>query len=209
MDDTVAITLFRHGMTEENKRKAYIGWNDSPLCKEAVRMLSKHASDGASHDLYMTSDLQRCVTTMDILFPDVKPIVWKELREMNFGTFEGQTYIELKNAPSYQQWLRNMMTASPPNGESFEQFSERVLQGWEKLIQTIILHGSKKPFIVTHSGVIRYLLMRFAPTKKEYWDWHINYYTKYVMVFDLKKLRRKERCILLQEEPLTEKEHGC
>ena len=32
MDDTVAISLFRHGLTEANKRHAYLGWTDSPLC---------------------------------------------------------------------------------------------------------------------------------------------------------------------------------
>ena len=35
MDDAVVVALFRHGLTEENKRKAYIGWTDSPICEDA------------------------------------------------------------------------------------------------------------------------------------------------------------------------------
>ena len=29
MDDAVVVALFRHGLTEENKRHAYIGWTDA------------------------------------------------------------------------------------------------------------------------------------------------------------------------------------
>ena len=34
MDDAMVVALFRHGITEENKRKAYIGWRDAPICEE-------------------------------------------------------------------------------------------------------------------------------------------------------------------------------
>lgn len=208
MDDTVAITLFRHGVTEENKRKAYLGWNDSPLCTEATTALAAVATNESAHDLYVTSDLGRCSTTMKLLFPTITAIPFKQFREMHFGKFQGKTYEELKNIPTYKNWLNRMMTAAPPDGESFRTFEMRILNGWDRLIQMMLAKDAKKPFIVTHSGVIRYLLMKFAPIKKEYWDWHVDYDTKYVMTFEMEQLRRRGRCILLQEEPLTEKEHG-
>ncbi len=34
MVHTVAITLLRHGLTEANERKEYLGWSDSPLSEQ-------------------------------------------------------------------------------------------------------------------------------------------------------------------------------
>ena len=34
MVHTVAITLLRHGLTEANERKEYLGWTDSPLSEQ-------------------------------------------------------------------------------------------------------------------------------------------------------------------------------
>ena len=36
MDDALVVALFRHGITEENKRRAYLGWTDAPLSEDAV-----------------------------------------------------------------------------------------------------------------------------------------------------------------------------
>ena len=45
MDDAVVVALFRHGLTEENKRKAYIGWTDSPILEDARVELAKCAGN--------------------------------------------------------------------------------------------------------------------------------------------------------------------
>ncbi|PAV27986.1 histidine phosphatase family protein [Virgibacillus profundi] len=208
MDDIVAITLFRHGMTEGNKRRAYMGWNDSPLCNEAVQTLTGYTFNPYSYDLFVSSDLQRCLTTIEILFSGVAPAVITELREMNFGTFQGKTYEELKAVNEYQQWINNLFTYTPPHGESFEQFTGRVQKGWDRLIDLIIQQGSKRAFIVTHGGVIRSLLHEFSPIEREFWEWSIPHGTGFVLTFDREGLRRGEHCILLQEVPLTENRHG-
>ena len=72
MDDTVVIALFRHGLTEENKRKAYLGWNDSPLCPE-----SKRIGTSKRYEHYFSSDLQRCISTVKLLFPNKNLTVYK------------------------------------------------------------------------------------------------------------------------------------
>lgn len=208
MDDIVVITLFRHGLTEGNQRKAYMGWNDSPLSAEGKRALSRYQLQKDNYDYFLSSDLDRCVLTMNLLFPDVTPETAFEWREMNFGSFQGKTYEELKENREYRAWLDHFSTISPPGGESFGEFSARVQKGWSALVEQILLHHKKSPFIVTHGGVIRYLLTEFAPEKKPFWDWKIAHGSGYEFVFDLQQLRRKNRCTLLREVPLTGREPG-
>ncbi|OZU87324.1 histidine phosphatase family protein [Virgibacillus indicus] len=208
MDDVVAITLFRHGLTEENKRKSYLGWNDSPLSKEAIKTLTSYKFSGCGYDLLVSSDLQRCLYTIGLLFSKEKPMVLSEFREMNFGMFQGKSYKELRDVEEYQQWIDNMYSYTPPEGESFEQFTKRVERGWNILAEIILQKGARKPFVVTHGGVIRYLLSKFSPDNKEFWEWSIPEATGYELIFHTNQLRREEHCISLQAVPSMANENG-
>ena len=202
MDDIVAITLFRHGLTEENKRKAYLGWTDSALTKEARSGLISSKLQSVDYDLFITSDLNRCVTTMNLLFPNIKPKKVAKLREMNFGLFEGKTYEDLKRDMNYLRWVDHPFKEVIPKGESFHQFAFRVDKGWDHIVELIFRNHAKNVFIVSHGGVIRYLLSRFSEEEKEFWSWKINHGTGYVLEFHKTDLRRGEPCISLQEVPL-------
>jgi alpha-ribazole phosphatase len=203
MDDRVVIALFRHGITESNKRKAYLGWSDSPLCPE-----SKAIPISKSYQRYFCSDLQRCVGTVERLFPTTRPHLLKELREMNFGKWEGKTYDDLKENNLYQQWLTDPYSQCPPDGESLHEFTTRVDSGWEKITDGVLKLNLENCAVVTHGGVIRYLLSRFSPHQKDFWDWQVNHHQGYELIFERESLRRGERCILLLEVPLTANEHG-
>lgn len=204
----MAITLFRHGLTEGNKQKVYMGWNDSPLSKEAIQQLSAYPFNKETYDFFVSSDLGRCLCTFQRLFPNVKPMALRELREMNFGLFEGKTYEELKEEKEYQQWIHNMSSYAPPDGESFGEFSRRVDKGWKEIVDVMVQRDYRNTFIVTHGGVIRYLLDKLSPGEKEFWEWDIPHGTGYVLTFDRNQLRRGARCISLQEVPLTGNEPG-
>lgn len=208
MDDVVVITLFRHGLTEGNKRRAYMGWNDSPLSKEGIAQLRSTKLKSSQYDLFISSDSNRCLQTLELLFPEVQPERFPEFRELNFGDFQGKTYEELKDTESYQQWIADPFGQSPPNGESFGDFTERVDKGWRKIIEQVMEFKIRNPFIVTHGGVIKYLLSKYAPHKREFWDWTISHGCGYELRFYLEELRRGGRCISLQEVPLTENENG-
>lgn len=208
MDDTVVITLFRHGLTEGNKRKQYMGWNDSPLTAEAISKLSFYQLKPDNYDLFVSSDLNRCLHTMKLLFPTIVPETVTEFREMQFGIFQGKTYEQLQGDISYQKWLNDPVVFSPPNGESFTEFANRIDRGWECVCHFVMEKNVSHPFIVTHGGVIKYLLSRFAPVEKEFWDWSIVHGNGYELLFDLEQLRRGDRCISLREVPLTEKANG-
>ncbi len=203
MDDRVVIALFRHDVTEENKRKAYLGWNDSPICPE-----SKAISIQKSYQRYFSSDLHRCVHTAERLFPNTNPYLLTELREMNFGKWEGRTYVDLKENDLYRQWLADPVSHCPPDGESFHEFTKRVETGWAKIIEEVFASNVQRCAVITHGGVIRYLLSKFAPDQKEFWTWQVNHDRGYELIFDKESLRRGKRCTLLLEVPLTAKGHG-
>ncbi|MFD1851596.1 histidine phosphatase family protein [Oceanobacillus bengalensis] len=185
-----------------------MGWNDSPLCKEAIQQLSTYQFNKETYDIFVSSDLKRCLSTINLLFPHVDPLTLRELREINFGIFQGKTYEELKERKEYQQWLNNMLTYSPPGGENFSQFTKRVEKGWNRLVDTMVQQDYRKAFIVTHGGVIRYLLDKLSPCEKEFWEWEILHGTGYVLTFNWNQLRRGAHCISLQEVPLTGSEPG-
>ncbi|MED3552454.1 histidine phosphatase family protein [Cytobacillus praedii] len=205
MDDTVAISLFRHGLTEANKRHAYLGWTDSPLCPIEK---AKLVCPSEQYELMFSSDLDRCLKTADILFPTCQPIQLSELREMHFGEWEGKTYADLKGDSFYQKWLDAPFTVKPPKGESFAEFSRRVESGWEKVVERIMEENTHRAAVMTHGGVIRYFLTKHAPYVKDFWEWHIPHGKGYELIWKRDGLRRGKQCILLQEVPLTASPNG-
>lgn len=203
MDGTVVVALFRHGITEENKRKAYLGWSDSPLCPESKAMTTNNR-----YDIYFSSDLTRCINTATILFPNQDLKLLTSFREMNFGKWEGKTYEDLKEDSRYQCWLSDYNTYCPPEGESFADFTERVNTGWKRIKDEILSQNVQRCAIITHGGNIRYLLSEFAPKPSDFWSWQAPHHQGFELVFKKEALRRGERCILLREVPLMAKEHG-
>ncbi|WP_235846880.1 histidine phosphatase family protein [Neobacillus soli] len=199
----MVIALFRHGLTEENKRKAYLGWNDSPLYAE-----SKGMSTTKSYERYYSSDLQRCICTAELLFPNSNLCLLENLREMNFGEWERKTYDELKENRLYRLWLSDPITHCPPKGESFHEFITRVDAGWNQMIDEVLSQRLQSCAVITHGGVIRYLLSQFAPEPQEFWSWPVKHNQGYELIFERDGLRRGDRCTLLLEVPLTAKEHG-
>lgn len=203
MDDFVVIALFRHGMTVANERQEYLGWTDSPL------ILGQNYSEHTlCFEQIYTSDLGRCRVTAVALFPEINHEVLPYLRELNFGDWEGHTYEQLKSQPMYQKWLAEPFKVVPPNGESFPAFSRRVEDGWRKISQDMLEKGFNTSAVVTHGGVIRYLLARYSSEKRDFWEWRIPHGHGYQLTWKRESFRRGERCTLLQEVPLMANHNG-
>ncbi|MFE4239380.1 histidine phosphatase family protein [Peribacillus butanolivorans] len=201
----MAITLLRHGLTEANERRSYLGWTDSPLSLKGEKEILDLRGSYPQYEKIHTSDLPRCIETARLLFPDVVPIKHPAFREMNFGSWEGRTYEELKTDGDYQKWLERPMEAMVPGGESYPAFFKRVQNGWSQLIS-----GEESQYVLmTHGGVVRELLVRYAPMEKSFFDWGISHGMGYELIWeDRNSLRRGERCTLLQAAPIMGKQNG-
>ncbi|KMY52030.1 histidine phosphatase family protein [Peribacillus loiseleuriae] len=209
MADGVGITLLRHGMTEANVKKRYLGWTDSQLTAGGMQELERLQSSYPNYDRLYCSDLNRCIQTANILFPKFEPILKREFREMNFGEWEGRTYEQLLIDPHYKRWLERPFEIEPLQGECYQDFSQRVHQGWIGIVEDMKLKEAKYAAILTHGGVIRDLLVKYAPEKRQFWDWKISYGCGYELCWkSYEKLRRGERCTSLRAVPIMEKENG-
>ena len=150
--------LIRHGKTQGNLERRYIGCRtDEDLCAEGIEQLKM--LDYPDADAVFASPMKRCIQTAGIIYPG-KPIHFiDDLRECDFGDFEGCNYAELKDHPCYQAWLDSGGELPFPNGESKKKFSERCVMAFDSIIAG--LPEGKYAFIV-HGGTIMAIMQRFA-----------------------------------------------
>jgi alpha-ribazole phosphatase len=167
----VDLFLVRHGITDWNREKRYLGHTDrGVLTHELYRLSALREELGKrSFDYVFTSDLLRCRETVSYLGYGSAACPDKRLRELNFGEWEGKTYEELKDNDHYRRWLNDWEHECPPDGESGGGFAARV----EDFIHERFLHMSEnynaRVLLLTHGGVIRYLLTRFKATET-FWE---------------------------------------
>lgn len=162
------IYLLRHGTTEYNVEKRYQGQRDIPLSAEG-RSHIRQADFSA--DVVYVSPLVRTQQTARILFPQAKQIVVEDLKEMNFGSFEGRNYIEMEHDPDYLAWVKANCETSCPDGERKDQFCERTCAAFAKLVDAALKAGRKQLVIVAHGGTQMAVMERFAVPHHEYYHW--------------------------------------
>mgnify|MGYP000513045760 CR=1 FL=1 len=137
------ILLIRHGQTAANLKKLYNGRTDDPLCPEGIEQAVKSGSDPSIKKLY-ASPLKRAQQTARIKFPNAEITTCRELREMDFGDFEGRGYEELKHDETYLKWMESGGQLACPNGEKMSDFSERVCRAFNELVNKCIGQGDEK-----------------------------------------------------------------
>lgn len=160
MADKKEIILIRHGETEWNKVRKYQGHMDIELNDWGRQQAGEAAKELANLDIdyFACSDLKRARETAEIIasFHNNNIKEFKELREMNFGEWEGKGFKEIKNdyPEDFQKWIEDPIKYSPPAGETLKEFQGRVLEGFN----TILENGFDRNAIVTHGGVIMVFL---------------------------------------------------
>ncbi len=169
--------IIRHGLTEFNKAKKYQGTLDIPLSEEGVSEIEK--ADITPELVYVTP-LMRTKQTAEHMFPSVKQVVNEDIREMNFGIFEGRNYLDMANDEQYRKWVDSDCTLPCPNGESREIFTKRVCKGIDNIITENILRNNKIAVVVAHGGTQMALLSAWGKQKKAYYEWLCNNNCGYV-----------------------------
>lgn len=167
------IYFYRNGLTESNLEGKYIGHTDVPLSVEGIKQLTsmKEEYDYPRVDAVFTSPLQRSKKTAELLFPENEAIELRDLIEYNFGEFEGKTAEELKKNELFSRWLSGEPGVEPPFGESNEAFANRVANCFIKIVDGLLKTGTTKSAIVTHGGVITYLLSIFGIPEAPMHEW--------------------------------------
>lgn len=163
------IYLIRHGETEGAETKRYKGHLDVPLSENGTRQierLAEYISAEVTSELsaIYTSDLSRAVKSAELVASPygLKPIIMPELRERNFGIWEGMSFDEIKekHPDEFNAWASNPLEYSPMEGESTIEVRDRAVRALGK----ILVQGTdrnKTIAIVAHGGINRILLCEF------------------------------------------------
>ncbi|MCI8554551.1 MAG: histidine phosphatase family protein [Clostridiales bacterium] len=170
----MALTLYliRHGLTAGNAARRYIGSRtDEPLSEQGRRELLAARSENRypQADALYSGSLLRCTETARLLYPMLAPLILPALNELNFGTFEGKTYEQLKNDPTYQRWIDSAGRIPPPGGESGRDFSLRLQGALGSIANDVRRTGARRAAAVTHGGCIMTLLSEAAPSVNRFY----------------------------------------
>lgn len=161
------ISMLRHGRTRGNDQGLYIGKTDLPLTEEGkdeLRALYATYEYPRVHRVY-SSPLERAVQSAEILFPDTDITIAEDLREMDFGVFEGLPAEELVKLDSYRKWLKGGLDNPAPNGESMREVMVRCYSAMNAIIMDMMKDGITHAGIMTHSGILMNTLSCFGLPK--------------------------------------------
>lgn len=155
---TYKIHLIRHGITEANLKGQYIGSTDIDLTTDGIIELQTLRDSYIYPDvkLFYTSPMKRCVQSLRALYPEAKMIVVDELRELNFGRFEGRSAFELENDPDFKAWASGK--GAPPEGESTADLTLRAAEGFSAVVRHMMTTGESEAVVMTHGGIIMNIL---------------------------------------------------
>jgi len=142
--------LIRHGETEDAGLRRYKGHLDVPLSERGIRQMEAVAKylkmedgKGKMEDItgVYCSDLKRAIQSAEIIAKPLglKPVVVSELRERNFGQWEGMTFEEIakKWPDTFKAWAEDPLRHSPPGGESTLEVRERVIDALDKILKEL------------------------------------------------------------------------
>ena len=183
------VDFIRHGKTEGNLEMRYVGRTDEPLSFSGIAELMK--TDYPPCGVLITSPMKRCIQTAELIYPDKAPIICEELRECDFGAFEGRNYIELSTDSRYQKWIDSGGESAFPEGEDPADFKERCVAGFLASIAKVP-EGSSATFVV-HGGTIMAILERFAQPHQGYYHWQVTNGHGFITEFDGEKITVTEK----------------
>lgn len=162
------IYLLRHGETEYNAQKRYLGNTDLPLSGKGRAEL---VPAGFAPEAVYVSPLRRTAETAGILFPDVRQIVVPDFREMDFGVFEGKSHRDMERLPAYREWVDGGCLGQVPEGESMAAFTARTCAAFQTLVDRALEAGTGPLVIVAHGGTQMAIMERFVLPHRDYFSW--------------------------------------
>lgn len=109
-----------------------------------------------------TSPLQRCTKLANYLFPKHTIELENNLKEIHCGSWEMMAWDAIPE-PEITPWMQEFVHSIIPNGESYTQLFNRVVQAYNTIQQKSL----KPAAIVAHGGVLRSILAYITNTPLE------------------------------------------
>jgi alpha-ribazole phosphatase len=157
------LIMIRHGALDIKYKGIFIGKTDVGLSalgrKQAAAIAGPVSNMGAFHCI--VSPLRRSLETAQIALGTQGQAfdVDADLREIDFGNWEGKTFAEISKADSavVQRLSALDNNFAFPGGENIKAFILRV----QALAQRIAADPAQTVVAITHGGIIRFLICHY------------------------------------------------
>jgi len=170
------VILIRHGDTGLPYRGRYIGSTDVPLSPAGNRqasMLAAPLRKVAVRKCLASPSRRVCETAQAALAGSgLAPELDQNLREIDFGAWEGKTFAEICNSEPERvnAWAAYRPDFAFPGGEGIAAFAARVREVGER----IAADPAEAIAVFTHGGVIRELICHYlALASRHYIDFDV------------------------------------
>ncbi|MFL0249301.1 histidine phosphatase family protein [Clostridium neuense] len=150
--------LVRHGETEWNALGKFQGSKDIVLSPDGISQ-AKYVSDRLKNkfDYIYSSPLKRAYKTASIiaLQSNMEARILNDLREIDFGEWEGLTVKEIKdNFPKQFEIWKNDATEGPICGGDLS-IRNASIRAKNVILNTVRMHEGKRIVMVAHGGIIK------------------------------------------------------
>lgn len=159
--DSIALIFVRHGETESNAVKRFMGHLDSPLSalgREQAAAVAARLSQTHVDAIY-TSDLGRAAATAALIAAACKLPATSDarLRERHAGIFQGLSHAEAREQfpAEYAETEAPTPESAIPGGESAVDVRTRFVPFLDEVCQR---HAGQTIILVTHGAFIRTVL---------------------------------------------------
>lgn len=163
---TVQLDLLRHGETEQGG--GLRGSLDDALTTLGWTQMRDAVTGQGPWDRIVSSPLQRCALFARELSErlDLPVSFDKDLQELHFGAWEGQSAAALMEADEQALGLfwADPYAFTPPDGEPVLEFSARVLSAVSRLQRDF---AGQRVLVVCHGGVMKLLLAQARGMPRE------------------------------------------
>ena len=174
--------IIRHGRTQGNAERRYIGARtDEHVLDSEKRALAVQEDFDGERVIIATSPMRRAVETAQIMFPSVIRHgsglhMLEELRETDFGLFEGSTHEELSADPAcrdiYQAWIDSGAEMAIPGGESAKEARARSMAGLHKAVRLAVDERAEVLIVVAHGGTVMAVMSSLF--QGGFYDYHVD-----------------------------------
>ena len=145
--------VIRHTEVDNPENLCY-GNIEMPLVKNYEKITKKFFDNLPKNiERIFSSPSKRCTDLLECM--NLEFSKRKELKELDFGDWEGRRWSEINKA-DLNTWMNDFIYKSPKNGEKMIDLYNRVID----FTKNIFTMNLSKVLFVTHAGVIRALLSK-------------------------------------------------
>jgi broad specificity phosphatase PhoE len=150
------LLLIRHAEPQEDARGRCYGTLDvglSPAGQERAARLAAALAGSAVDVVYSSPRTRALETAAPIAHAlGLEPLVDDDLRELDFGDFEGRLYDEIAQSEPelYRTWMETPTRVQFPGGETYADLRVRAVRAFDRIRSR---HATA--LVVAHGGVLR------------------------------------------------------